>query len=605
MRKIFFALFTLLSAITTYAQPDSDEPRTLVVKTTDGNVTRFNLANIEEITFDNSSADVSTVLRVMNLSPDFISVSGLEENQTLGVGEQAVLTLTAGPILSAGFQDYHFEHIHIQVNDRVIVPTVPDGYTPASEIKVAFTVPAEDCDIVVCYSIQQQMIETGYTMTLEDNPHVKLFGVSPDCHYKYFDAYLLADEAYVISNAEFKMGNGEWTPVNGTTGCSLTPDYDVPNLYHVCIRPDYQNVTGNVVLRVTGEQHHRYNITWPNATADHLDLDKSVLPAQAIDGDIVTAELYVNDDYYLKGASASDGTPIETINYAYLRFTMPATDVAITLDILDKIPVSYVESEHIAEAKIYNAPDIYYGVETDKGIPGEKVYIIASAEDGYKPMTATTNDGKTFNFTHYGLNMYLCPVTIPENATSMSVSISCAKAWTVSSKQNVAFTGGSIYAEGETVSFAIQVPNGKQIDTVRAITSEGEEIEVTLDLPYGTFTMPAKDVELAVTYSDVATGDVVSVIAYYDQDQYSVRSSTNYDWDFAEGFTMDKGATFYLTVYDDYGENFYVGVKIGDNVTIYPATEDEDSGEYTFGKALVADGDVIIKVGPSESSVQF
>lgn len=605
MRKIFFVLLTLISAINLCAQSVSTEARSLVIKTNDGQITRFNLADIEELTFDNSPADVSTVLSLVNLSPEFISVSGLEENQTLNAGEQAVLTLTAGPILSGGFQDYHFEHIHIHVNDQVIVPAVPDGYTPSDEIKVAFGVPSGDCDIVVCYSIQQQMTESGYTMTLEENQHVRLFGVSPDCLYKYFDAYLLADEAYVITDAEFKIGDNDWASVNGTVGCSLTPDYDIPNLYHICIRPDYQNVTGNVVLRVSGEQHHRYNITWLNADSQYLDLEKSILPTQAIDGDRVTAELYVNEDYYLNGASASDGTTVETLYNAYVQFTMPSSDVAITLDILKKIPVSYVESEHVIEAKIYDAPDIYYGRETSLGIPGENVYIIATAENGYKPMTATTDDGQTFNFTHYGLNMYLCPVTISKDATSMSVSITCDDAWTVSSKQDVSFDNGALYAEGENVSFAIKVPDGKKIETVTASTLSGKSIDLTIDFPYGSFIMPAEDVDITVTYADLPVGNTVSVIAYYDQDQYSVRSSTNYDWDFAEGFNIDRGVTFYLSVYDDYGENFYVGVKIGDTVDIYPATEDEESGEFTFGKALIANGDVTIKVGPSESSVKF
>lgn len=604
MRKIFIVLFSLLSVISIYAQSASTEARTLVIKTTDGQISKFNLADIEELSFDNSDADVSTVIRLLNLSPDFISVSGLEENQTLGSGEEAVLTLTAGPILAAGFQDYHFEHLHIHVNGQVIVPQVPADYTPVTEIKVPFTVPAGECDIVVCYSIQQQMTDTGYTMTLQENPHVKLFGVSPDCRYKYFDAYLLADEAFVITNAEFKMGNDGWMPVEGTIGCSLTPDENVPNLYHICIRPDYQNVTGDVVLRVSGEQHHRYSISWTNADSRYLDLEKSTLPVQAIDGDIVTAELYVNDEYYLNGASASDDTEVETLYRAYVRFTMPASDVDITLDILEKIPVSYVASEYVTEAKIYDAPDIYYGREVSTGIPGENVYIIATAESGYKPMTATAG-GNTFNFTHYGLNMYVCPVTIPENATSLSVSVTCDKAWTVSSSQDVSFDNGMQYAEGETVSFAMRVPEGKQIDTVTAVTTSGETIDLTLDIPYASFIMPAEDVVITVTYSDLAVGDTVSVIAYFDEDQYRVRSSTNYNWDFAEGFNIDKGATFYLSVYDDYGENFYVGVKIGDSVEIYPATEDEESGEYTFGKALVANGDVVIKVGPTESSVKF
>lgn len=607
MRKIFLALVSLLSVISIYAQSASAEARTLVIKTTDGQTVRFNLDDIEELSFDNTPADASTstVIRLLNLSPDFISVSGLEENQTLASGEEAVLTLAAGPILSAGFQDYHFEHIHVQVNGKVIVPEVPADYTPADEIQVAFTVPEGECDIVVCYSIQQQMIEGGYTMTLEANPHVALFGVSPDCQYKYFDAYLLADEAYVITGAEFKMGAGEWTPVEGTTGCSLTPDYDIPNLYHITIRPDYENVTGNVLLRVSGEQHHRYTIGWPNARAPYVDLDKSTLPLQAIDGDIVTAELYVNDEYYLKGATASDGTEVETLLYSYVRFTMPAADVDIILDIQKKIPVTCAPSQHVAEARIYDAPDIYYGVEVSAGIPGEKIYVIATAEEGYKPMTATTDDGNTFEFSHYGGNMYVCPVTISENATSVSVSVTCAKAWSVSSAQYVVFDDGTLYAEGETVSFSMNVPSGKQIESVTAVTASGAEIDITLDLPYGSFVMPAEDVVVTVAYSDLAVGDQVSVIAYYDEDQYGVNSSTNYDWDFAEGFNIDKGATFYLSVLDYYGEDFYVGVKIGDTVEIYPAAEDEESGEFSFGKALVANGDIVIKVGPTESSVGF
>ncbi len=287
MRKFFIAIFTLLGVISLCAQ----EPRTLVVKTADGNTSRFNLADITELTFENESAEVSNVTRVANLSPDFLSVSGIEENQTLTPGETATLTLTAGPILSTGFQDYHFEHLHIHINDQIIIPEAPQDYTPANEIKIPFTVPAEDCDIVVCYSAQQQMIDSGFTMTLEDNPDVKLYGVSPDAHYKYFDAYLLVNEAFVITSAEYKMGNGEWTAVDGSVGCSISADNNLPNLYKIVIRPDYQNVTGDVTLRVSGEQHHRYNISWNNALAQDLDLEKSTLPKQAIDGDEVIAEL--------------------------------------------------------------------------------------------------------------------------------------------------------------------------------------------------------------------------------------------------------------------------------------------------------------------------
>lgn len=605
MRKILLTLVAVMGAINLFAQTSSTEARTLVVKTTDGNTSRFNLADIAELTFENAPAEVSNVVRVANLSPEFISVSGIEENQTLTPGETATLTLTAGPVLSAGFQDYHFEHLHIHVNDLVIVPAVPDGYSPVTELQVPFTVPEDDCDIVVCYSVQQQMIENGYTMTLEENPSVRLYGVSPEGHYKYFDAYLLVDEAFVITGAEFKTGNGEWTSVADIPGCGIEVEGNVPNLYRVKIRPDYQNVTGDITLRVSGEQHHRYNISWNNAVAKYLDLEKSTLPECAIDGDVVVAELYVNNEYYLNGASASDGTEIETLSRAYVRFTMPTNDVTVTLDILDKVAVAYLPSEHIAEAKFYDAPDIYYGCETSIGIPGEPVYLIATAEDGYKPMTATTDDGKTYGFSYYGEKMYLCPVTISEGAASMSATVACSRTWTVSSPQQVQFDEGLWYAEGETVSFAMKVPDGKRIDSVKATTASGVPVDLSLDIPYGTFVMPAEDVVVTVTYADLEVGDKVSVRAYFDEEQYDVCSSTNYDWDFAEGFQIDKGATFYLSVYDYYGMDFYVGVKIGDTVETYQATEDEESGEFMFGKALVAGGDVTIKVGPTRTSVAF
>lgn len=186
----------------------------------------------------------------------------------------------------------------------------------------------------------------------------------------------------------------------------------------------------------------------------------------------------------------------------------------------------------------------------------------------------------------------------------MTASVSCVRAWKVSSQQEVAFDE-PVYGEGETVKFAMKVPVGKKISTVKATTASGKDVAVTLDVPYGSFVMPAEDVTVTVTYEDISSEDKVTVIAHFDEDQYSVSSSTNWDWNFSEGFTMDKDATFYMTVYDNYGENFYVGVKIGDKATTYPATIDEDSGEYSFGKAFVATGNVVIKVGPTESSVAF
>lgn len=605
MRHLIITILASLSLMGAMAQNTPTKVRTLVVKTTDGKATRFNLSDISELTFEDGTTTVTTF---RNLTPDFFTLSGLEEGQKLNAGEQASVIIKAAGNIST-FGPALLEHIHLHVNDMVIMPLESAGFKAGDEIEIPFEVPEGNCDIVACYAGQQQLIDNGFTMTLEPHPNATLYGVSPDARYKYFDAYILTDEAYVITSAEFKMGDGEWTDVGSTNGCSISrADNGVDNLFNISIRPDYQNVTGDVSVRITGEQHGRYKITWKNADAQYIDLEKSTLPERSIDGETVYAELYVNNGYYLNGVTASDGTTVETMSRAYVRFTMPESDVTIDLDFRNKIPVSSAGGEHVVKSEIYNAPDTYYGVPTTDGIPGEEVYLFAQAEDGYKPAKATTDDGHSFNFVYYGPSHqnlpYYCPVTISEGATSMTASVSCVRAWKVSSKQEVAFDE-DIYAEGETVKFSMKVPVGKKISTVKATSVSGKDIAVTLDVPYGSFVMPAEDVTVTVTYEDISSEDKVTVIAHFDEDQYSVRSSTNWDWNFSDGFTMDKDATFYMTVYDNYGENFYVGVKIGDTATTYPATMDEDSGEYSFGKAFVATGNVVIKVGPTESSVAF
>lgn len=220
-------------------------------------------------------------------------------------------------------------------------------------------------------------------------------------------------------------------------------------------------------------------------------------------------------------------------------------------------------------------------------------------------MQARISSGETFAFEHYAYAMYRAAVRIPDTATELKATVEVAEAYTVSGNENITFNGGTLYAEGETVSMSIYVPEGQRIASVKATDAEGGEVAVTLDLPYAGFVMPASDVTVEVTYEDIDAGSTVSVIAYYNADTFDVYSTTNYDWDFAEGFTMNRGATFYLTVYNYEGTEFYVGVKVGETVTIYPADFDDMMGEYSFGKALVADDDVVIKVGASEAEVAF
>ena len=191
---------------------------------------------------------------VLNLTPDFIgSVKGAESGQSYETGDSLTLELTPGETLMSGLYAGLMEHIHVHVGDTVYMPEFPETseeYVRSLSMKVA--VPAKSFGVVVAYAVQQQLTPDGYTMRLEENNDgIVLYGVSPEQKYKYFDCYLRTPDAYTIEKVEFKVGEGEWQDVNAVNGCSFERTESLDWVYNVSIRPDYQNVTGDVTLRVT------------------------------------------------------------------------------------------------------------------------------------------------------------------------------------------------------------------------------------------------------------------------------------------------------------------------------------------------------------------
>jgi len=546
--------------------------------------------------------------RVLNLTPEYFTLSGIEEAADFQKGSKITLTLTPGEYLNQSFSKVHMEHIHIHVNDKVYMPTFEGGDDETcGQLSVEIEVPSEDFEVIACYSVQQQFSDNGYTMTLDSTEPVRLFGVSPEKRYKYFDCYLLAEDAYVISNVQFKVGDGEWQNINEVTGCSFAKSYNgIENLYTVTVRPEYEDVTGDVTLRVEGEQLGRYAITWENADENYLDMTKSVFPATAIEGETVTAEIYLKPDYYLKSAETSvAGLDLSIVGESYVKFTMPAEDVTVNLNVQEKIPLNCIASTHITQMEFYDANDMYYGVPVTKGVPGRKAYLFASVEEGYKPSAAKLTTGESFGFSFYLPGIYMSEIQIPEDAARVDASVETAKGYRILCGDNVVFNDGDVYAEGETVSMAVYVPDGQKIKSITVKETNGKAVDVSTNLPYASFVMPASDVEVAVEYAPLDSKETVSVIAYFDSDIYEIYSSTNYDWNFAKGFEVEKGKTFYVSVSNYEGGMYYVGVKIGSEVTVYPAQFDDMMGEYSFGKSLVANDDITIKVGATEDSVAF
>ena len=165
------------------------------------------------------------------------------------------------------------------------------------------------------------------------------------------------------------------------------------------------------------------------------------------------------------------------------------------------------------------------------------------------------------------------------------------------------------------MQFIVSVPSGQQIDQVTAHDTNGANVAVTMDGTHGSFVMPNANVTVEATFKELDPSQNVTIKAFYDDEEYSVYSQTSpyYGRLTSEGIMVNSelvssipaGQTLYISVSDDYGMPFWVGMKIGSDVQYYQAQEDEDSGEFTFGRSITCTGNTEIKVGSSKSSVTF
>lgn len=567
---------------------------------------------------DDEPATVS-LNEVSTMTPTFIGSVSCDTLGDVKEGSTVKLKLYPGEVLMSGFGEVHMEHIHVHVADTVYFPTFPEGAGEyVQELEMEVKAPSKDFNITVAYAVQQKFKDNGFTLSLEPGePGIELYGVSPDKKYSYFDCYVLTPDAYTITDLEFKIGGGQWKDLNSVSGCGWSRTESIDRVYSVRVRPNFQDVNDNVTIRVKGSQHHRYKISWTNTEYIDTDLPEgyqpNMLPSEAIDGEKVYGSFYTKDGYYLAGAKADvEGIDLECMYRAYVFFTMPASDVNITLDFQKMIPVSYSKSEHISSAEIYDANDIYYGVPVSVAIPGESVFLFANGESGYKPTKAFNDKGESFDFVSYGDGLdryaYYAEVRIPAGASSAVISAEAAKGYWVSGEAGVIYCdGGSLFIPGERVSFQVAVPSGKSIESVSVRCEDGTPVDCQLDNTVGTFIMPSANVVVTASFKDVESGTIAHISAIYDDYEYSVYSQTSpyYQVITAEGFDVPVGTTLYISITDDYGEPFWVGVKMGDSVSYYQASIDPDMGDASFGKSFSFVADTIIKVGSSKDSVKF
>ncbi|MCR5491245.1 MAG: hypothetical protein K6F32_03850, partial [Bacilli bacterium] len=494
-----------------------------------------------------------------NLTTNFLSCEAAKD-LTFAAGEEVSFDIAPGEDLVSGFEAVHVEHVFVYVNGEGFHPTLVDSNT----MRATFTAPEADVDIIICYSVQQQLKEDGFNISLAEDSEGELLGVLASDKYKYFDCYVKFDTPYEITTMEYKMGEGDYIEVDELSyDVSYSRVLGRTDVYNITIRPDYEDVTGDVVVRIAGEEKQVHSITYSGLSETYVDLESSNLPASSIEGEGIMATLSLKEGYYIASVEADDEDIWVSFWDGSVMFTMPDADVVLTFTFGEMVALTASKGEHIVEATFYSDRDMFYGVPVESAIPGKTTYLFVKTEAGYKPTPIALN-GYEYSFASYdGATVWMAALDIPTDATEFSVSVSADVAYSVSSPEDavVAFSDGAYYFAGETVSFSVQIPSRTKLESVSIVDENGTDLNlaVELDGAYGTFTMPEANVKVVPNFVEL-TGDYVHVSAEFDEDEYSVSSSTDWDWDFAEGFDVELGSTFFLSIYDYNEIPFYVGI---------------------------------------------
>lgn len=551
---------------------------------------------------------------VQTLSPDFFTLSVKEGNEFEGKS-QITITLTAGDNLSSGFEatSSHLDHIYVYVNDVCYKPVFPEGVTFSKTVDIQVTMPESDVSIVACYSVQQHTKADGHSVSFEENANVKAVGVLATEKYDYLDFHAICADTYIISKAEYRLAKDTtktWIdiPFDSRT---TTITKVVNGHYEVAVRPDAKDLTDDVVIRFTGESHTKHSITYSGLDEDKYMVDQSLLPISALDGENVTVSVFAKTGVYVKTLTPT-GIPSENIHYTgtdSVQFTMPKADVSFAVTFGDAMTITTVTNANI-DSVLYYTDDPGYSESVTTAVPGNSLYVVATAKSGYLFTGASINGGDKVTISNEAGLVYAL-LTVPQNAEAIGVTLYAEASY---SATVVASTNGAVtmdrssgkYSAGETVSLTVSPTTGYVLDAITITKSDdtASGITATIDEATGnaSFVMPNYDVKVSATFKvDPDAANKVTITSTYDADEYIVTLSTSETTFTDNPFTVSKNTSLYLSVSDQYGNDFHVTVTVGTNVVVNTnAKADEESGEYTFGQSFKATDNTTIVVGVAQ-----
>lgn len=382
-------------------------------------------------------------VKVHALSSSYVGATVKGEETSFVAGEIVTITLSAGENLTEFTHDAtsdHFEQTFVHVGDDIIKPTWASGEESCTHTDVTFLMPNEEVDVYVAYCPRQNLKETGYGCTLSSDSSelVKLFGIKPGEKYDCIDAYVYGGPGFVASSFECKIGNDAFRAMEKHTSPTRNGVYYESRgdgLYRVTVMPDYEDITGEVTIKVEGKVSSAHSIIYSGLEETSINYTDSVLPDSAVAGDSAYVHVYCNDGYFVKNISLrglASGT-YQYISGGIAYFTMPDNDVYVDVTVGANLTINYVQSEHIESVKFTSD---FYGNEPITTIAaGESFYVFATPSTGYEVTKAILNDTEEFADPTIYDGIW---IDVPDDATEVNIKIVAEAVTTESSSSSAA-----------------------------------------------------------------------------------------------------------------------------------------------------------------------
>ncbi len=522
----------------------------------------------ESVTIQAVVVTLHQVTKFVNTMTQNLSVDAFDDlTKYYEPGEEVSFLLTSPYDIA----EYSLPQVYVHVNHA----SYKVSYASDSDKKVlkcSFVMPEEDVSIVIVQSYNT-ISESGYSVTVQDNEHARIYGFKKDEKYTGVSLKLMRDPGYAVDKVEYSYDNGStWTSF---TNLSFYENAAGLSLY---------NMTANVIVRVSGEFVGMKTISYANA--DTVIVSNGTLPSEGNPGDTISFSPVSSDSSKkLIGASVKDENGADvafTFNYGNLTFTMPKTNVVITFDFQTLGAIQVAAHEHVTSVSI--RPSAYSNEEITHCVPNETFFVFVTVESGYVLLGGKVNGGDLNRPTDGGYYGIYISFMMPESGDA-NVSLEVAQTHQISSEfvggtGRLTVAGGNSHGAGETVNFTVSAEGAYEVESVSS-----PDVEIT-DHGYGSysFVMPDKDVAITVNMKELP-GTVLAVTVVGDFVSY---------YEFAGD---DSGTTL---IYDkNQSEGNVTSAKFvnGESISIYSL----ELSEPVRGKAVV----ITVKDSDPSKDVEF